>query len=231
MTFLSLFSGIGGIDLGLERAGMKCIGQVEIDPFCRRVLVKHWPEVWKHGNVKTLTGELVKQHCGIPDLVVAGFPCQPVSQNGKKQAQDDARWLWPMAARIIRALRPAGVLLENVSGLLARGIDEVLGDLAACGYDAEWDSIPAAAFGAEHLRDRVFIFAYPAGARPQGEESAGRIWGRGLLAQRDRWTTTPRVLRGSHGFPHRVERIRALGNAVVPTVAEYIGRRIIEAAA
>jgi DNA (cytosine-5)-methyltransferase 1 len=227
MTFLSLFSGIGGMDLGLERAGMRCVGQVEIDPFCRRVLAKHWPHVPKHADAETFNGD----EFGPFDILAAGFPCQPVRQNGQKKAQDDARWLWPIPARIVRAIRPAGVLLENVTGLLARGLDEVLGDLAACGYDAEWDSIPAAAFGAEHLRDRVFIFAYAAGAGPQGQESAGRIWGRGLLAQCDRWTTTPRVLRGGDGFPHRVERIRALGNAVVPTVAEYIGRRIIEAAA
>ena len=231
MNFLSLFSGIGGIDLGLERAGMRCVGQVEIDPFCRRVLAKHWPNVWRYDDVRTLTGDVIREYCGPVEILCAGFPCQPVSQNGKKQAQDDARWLWPETCRLIREVRPGWVLLENVPGLLDRGMGDVLGDLAACGHDAEWDCVPAAVFGAEHLRDRVFILAYVAGAGPQGEEPAGRVWGRGLLTQRDRRTSAPRVLRGGHGFSDRVDRVKSLGNAVYPDVAEWIGRRILAAAA
>src|SRR4051812_17324084 len=109
MTFLSLFSGIGGIDLGLERAGMKCIGQVERDPFCRRVLAKHWPNVPRWGAVESFIG--AELH-GKPDVIAAGFPCQPVSQNGQKKAQDDERWLWPWAWWNIREIRPQWALLE-----------------------------------------------------------------------------------------------------------------------
>ena len=224
MTFGSLFAGIGGFDLGLERAGMRCVWQVEIDEYCRRVLTKHWPSVRRWDDVRTFptAGDW---RC---DLICGGFPCQPVSQNGKKQAQKDARWLWPDFHRIICTLRPRFALLENVPGLLDRGIDDVLGDLAAIGYDSEWDCLPAAIVGAEHLRDRVWIIAYATGEGPQGEKPAGRIWGRGLLAQRDRWSSSPRLRGNPDGVPHWVDRIRALGNAVVPQVAELIGRQIME---
>lgn len=110
----SLFAGIGGLDLGLERAGMKIVWQVEIDPFCLRMLEKHWPEVPKYGDIRQLTGEELEE----VDLIAAGFPCQPVSVAGKKRGTEDERWLWPEAARIIRMVRPKYVLVENVPGLL-----------------------------------------------------------------------------------------------------------------
>ncbi len=234
IQFLSLFAGIGGMDLGLERAGMRCVGQVEIDPYCQRVLAKHWPDVPRWHDVKTFnrcafyvwTGATADWNSG---LIAAGFPCQPVSQNGKKKAQEDERWLWPEVCRIVREFGPRWVLLENVPGLLDRGIDSVLRDLAGIGYDAEWDCVPAAAFGAHHLRERVFLVAYPAGEGSQGQEPAGRVWGRGLLTQCDRWPAEPGVPRMGHGVPNRVDRTAALGNAVVPQVAEWIGRRIIDA--
>jgi DNA (cytosine-5)-methyltransferase 1 len=230
VKYLSLFSGIGGMDLGLDRAGMTCVGQCEIDPFCRRVLAKHWPSVWRWDDVRTLTGDIVREHCGPVDIIAAGFPCQPVSVNGLGKAQDDERWLWPETARVVDELRPGGLLLENVTGLLGRGLGDVLRDLASIGYDAEWDSVPAAAFGAPHLRERVFVVSHPASAGSQGQEPAGRIWGRGVLAQRDRWEPEPAVCRVANGVPNRVDRLRGLGNAVVPQVAEFIGRLIMEAA-
>lgn len=162
-TFGSLFAGIGGIDLGLERAGWRGRWQVEWDPFCQRVLAKHWPDVQRYGDITTVDWSGVER----VDLLAGGFPCQPVSGAGKRKAQSDERWLWPEFLRAIRALRPRLVLVENVTNLLAindgSAFGEVVGDLAASGYDAEWDCIPAAALGAPHDRDRVWIVAYPIG--------------------------------------------------------------------
>jgi len=135
LTVGSLFSGIGGLDLGLERAGMTVRWQVEQDAWCQRVLAKHWPDVPRYGDIKTIDWTEVEPI----DLVCGGFPCQPVSLAGKRRAQDDPRWLWPEFARCLRVLRPRFALLENVPGLLSAGFGDVLGDLAALGYDAEWD--------------------------------------------------------------------------------------------
>lgn len=443
----SLFSGIGGMDLGLERAGMEIVWQVENDPYCQKILEKHWPGVRRHGDVKTFPpaspdSYAVCERCGSGckkpvretygraaarcycefrcDLICGGFPCQPVSLAGRRQAASDPRWLWPHFARIVRLLRPRYVLIENVPGLLSdcegrigrclcgwlgrwrgmrlsteeqglllsesghrnehksqadtdgvreafqgtharqsgedgamgsvgkvdhngaampaisqedcafydpeegssrdadclvrkskakrqrqnslvekpqresreialgatgiesqrtncpvcgrslaestkrtfRPMSEVLGQLSEMGFDAEWATIPASAFGAPHKRERVFVVAYASGERrnrrcPNGRsvkpaehcserESEtlrkaapdrdrdcvqARIFrpGREVAAlPRPCWgTDQPGVDRAAHGVPHRVERIRGLGNAVVPQVAEWIGRQII----
>jgi DNA (cytosine-5)-methyltransferase 1 len=159
--FVSLCTGIGGLDLGLEWAGWTCLAQVELDPVCRRVLAHHWPEVPRHDDVRTFPTWWQAQPRPRVDLVCAGFPCQPVSDAGRRQAQADPRWLWPAVAGCVRALRPRLALLENVAGLLSRGMGDVLGDLAALGYDAQWDCLQAAEVGAPHLRRRVFILAHP----------------------------------------------------------------------
>lgn len=157
LTFGSLFSGIGGFDLGLERAGWTCRWQVERDAFCQRVLAKHWPQVARYGDIETLDLERLER----VDLICGGAPCQPISIAGKKRAQADDRWLWPEFVRVIRALRPRFTILENPAALLSANsgsaFGEILGDLAASGYDAVWDCIPAAALGAPHLRDRVWL--------------------------------------------------------------------------
>jgi DNA (cytosine-5)-methyltransferase 1 len=158
-TFGSLFAGIGGIDLGLERAGWNCRFQVEWDPFCQRVLAKHWPDVPRFGDITTVDWSGVER----VDLLAGGFPCQPFSVAGRKKGLADDRWLWPEFAAAIRVLQPHFVLVENVPGLLAGhgGMGNVLGDLADLGYDAEWCVISAADVGAPHLRRRVWIVAYP----------------------------------------------------------------------
>lgn len=228
----------------------------DIDPFCCKVLRKRIEagdlpagdvderdirevdpaELVGYGHIHLFAGlgafALGFKRAGVPAtkrILTAGFPCQPVSQNGEKKAQDDERWLWPETARIVRALRLDFTVLENVTGLLARGLHVVLGDLACLGLDAEWDSIPAAAFGAPHLRERVFLVAYPSSQRPQGQEPAGRIWGRGLLTQRDWWPAEPELARLGHGIPNRVAGTVAMGNAIVPAACEEIGRRIVAA--
>jgi DNA (cytosine-5)-methyltransferase 1 len=308
----SLFSGIGGIDLGLERAGMSVVWQSEIDPYASKVLAKHWPAVPNLGDITAVDWSTVER----PDLVCGGYPCQPFSLAGTRNGENDPRHLWPHMRDAVRHLRPRWALLENVPGHLSMGFGRVLGDLAELGYDCEWDCIPAAAVGAPHLRYRVFVVARDADThdtrrrelsehnpcrrinaevgwdghllgRPNTDglrddvpdadggprrehrrdapssEGADEGWpaehdhitrrdgevgdvadtGSGeRLRQRSgvqrpqdgdrernvhQWAVEPDVGRVAHGVPHRVDRLRTLGNAVVPQVAELIGRRIL----
>lgn len=240
MNVLSLFSGIGGLELGLERAGMTVVGQVEIDPWCRKVLAKHWPEVPRHDDVRTCVDWWRSEPRPAVHVVAGGFPCQPASSAGLRLAQDDERWLWPAMARVVRELRPEYVVLENVVGLLDRGFDEVLGSLASLGFDAEWGVLSACAVGAPHPRERVFVVAYPSGEprRPAATGSAdpGRsaagTWSARLDVAEPRdsgwWHAEPRVGRVADGLPGGLDRRVAVGNAVVPQVAEYVGRLIVD---
>ncbi len=165
LTAGSLFSGIGGLDLGFERAGIKIAWQCEIDEFCRRVLKKHWPDVPCYEDIKEIDYDTPKV-----DILFGGFPCQPVSTAGRRKAEEDSRWLWPEFARVIGLLRPHYVLVENVPGLLTKGMGFILSDLSSFGYDAEWHCIPAVAFGAPHRRERVILVAYnDRASRPQQE--------------------------------------------------------------
>jgi len=239
-SFGSLFAGIGGFDLGLERAGMECRWQVEIDDYCQRVLAKHWPGVRRFGNVR----ECGKHNLDAVDLICGGFPCQPVSLAGRQEAQGDSRWLWPEFARVVFDLQPRWVVVENVGGLLGQGMGDILADLAESGYDAEWDYIPVSAFGAPHPRYRVWIVAHPPGtgleectgdremeiwgATTRPERSGRRIFREARFNSGTQWAIEPDVGRVAHGIPNRVDRLRALGNAVVPQVAEWIGHRIME---
>lgn len=168
ITVGSLFSGIGGIDLGLERAGMEIVWQVEIDPFCIEVLEKHWPTAKKYKNVFELNGDELEK----VDLICGGFPCQPVSCAGKKRGEKDKRWLWSEFYRIICKVKPRWVLVENVKGLLsAKDASErrgglfggILRDLAYGGYSCEWTVLSASAIGAPHRRERVFLVAHSVG--------------------------------------------------------------------
>lgn len=161
LTIGSLFSGIGGLELGLERAGLGPVKwQVEIDDYCNNVLEKHWPDARRYRDIKSIReGELEPV-----DLICGGFPCQPVSCAGSRKAQSDDRWLWPEFVRILRMVKPRWVVAENVPGLLTADSDgamgEVLRDLALCGYGVEWDCISAQSVGAWHRRDRIFIVAH-----------------------------------------------------------------------
>ena len=244
MRVLDLFSGIGGFSLGLERAGMQTVAFCEIDPRCRRVLEKHWPKVKIYEDVRTLTGAKLR-HDGIDvDLICGGFPCQDISSAADAPAGiDGARsGLWRDFARLIRELRPQFAVVENVSALLGRGIERVLGDLAALGYDAEWHCIPASAVGAPHPRDRVWIVAYAPevlGEKQRRDQSSGIISRDGLLAfvedkgRQDPltgwWTSEPGVGRLVHGVSDRVDQLGSLSNSVVPRIPEFIGRSIVSA--
>jgi len=243
LTFGSLFAGIGGFDLGLERAGMECAWQVEIDDYCQRVLAKHWPDVERYADVR----ECGAHNLAAVDLICGGFPCQPHSVAGKRKGKADDRNLWPEYRRIVAELRPQWVLGENVPGIITTMLDEVLFDLESEGYACTTIALPAVAFDAPHRRDRVWIVADAESER----EAAGEQWRqlRGIEQggedmayadcestlrvaeprdQRGHWATEPDVGRVAHGVSHRVDRLRALGNAVVPQVAEWIGRRIVQ---
>ena len=226
LTVGSLFSGIGGLDLGLERAGMRTIWFCEIDPFCQKVLRKHWPGVSIYDDVRTIGADSLVR----PDVLAGGFPCQDVSTAGPKTGLDGGRsGLWREFARLIGELRPAYILVENVPNLLNRGVGRVLGDLAEVGYDAEWDCIPAGLVGSPQFRERLFVVAYPTGRGfARVLQPGDSIYG-SAGPYRGQWANQSRVGRVAYGVPGRVDRIRALGNAVVPQVAEWIGRRIMEA--
>ena len=175
MRIGSLFSGIGGLELGLERAGCgSVVWQVERDPFCRSVLAKHWPSAVRFDDVCAVGLD------NLPpvDIICGGFPCQDLSYAGKGAGLAGERsGLWREYARIVRELRPRFVVVENVSALLARGLGDVLGDLAALGYDAEWHCVRASDVGAPHRRERLFVVAYCNGGRSQGERSRGLLDG------------------------------------------------------
>lgn len=157
MKFGSLFSGIGGLDLAMEACGHDAIWQVELDPFCNRVLKTHWPDVRRYTDIREINWGTVAR----PELMCGGFPCQPFSIAGENRGEDDERNMWPETLRAIRELGPDYVFLENVPGLLAHEyFGTILGDLAESGYDAVWDTFTAAEVGASHRRDRLFILAY-----------------------------------------------------------------------
>ncbi len=225
MNILSLFAGIGGLELGLERAGLGTTRwQVEIEPFNRKVLAAHWPDAERFADVRDVSAE------DFPgcDVICGGFPCQDISSAGKREGIDGQRsGLWREFARLIGEIRPRIVVVENVPDLAVRGLGRVLGDLCALGYDAEWEIVSAFDAGAPHLRKRLFILATHADSEraqvsPSGEQS------REPMPQRSRWwQVEPEVGPVADGLPGRVAQLRALGNAVVPQVAELVGRRAL----
>ena len=300
LTVGSLFAGIGGFDLGLERAGMQVRWQVENNPFSQHILNKHWPDVPCYGDIREVRGEEVEP----VDVLCGGFPCQDISNAGLRAGIEGARSsLWKEIARLVGELRPRYLIVENVAALRRRGLDVVLSDLAALGYDAEWDGLRASDFGAPHRRDRIWIVAYPVrepewvesrrasraswactpvasehgeqsavayprSARPEGDgrpfgdvapqpdagrageggravadadtdtlgrDGRPRIFGPGRWGESEdgraglaaTWAAEPDVGRVAHGVPARVDRLTGLGNALVPQIAEWIGRRIV----
>jgi DNA (cytosine-5)-methyltransferase 1 len=240
LKVLSLFAGIGGFDLGLERTGgFKTVAFCEIDPFCRRVLAKHWPRVSRYEDVATITASQVR-HLGI-NAICGGFPCQDISLAGAGAGLEGERsGLWRHVPRLLGEFADIGqpielVILENVAALLGRGIGDVLRDLAALGYDAEWHCIPASYAGARQLRDRVWIVAYPQRDSVQWRQTVTEAWCQQSRAQQlaglvqpCSWPTVSGARdRGTgHGVPDGIHRNRTLGNAVVPQIPELIGRAI-----
>lgn len=245
LTHFSLFSGIGGIDLAAEWAGFRTAGFVEQADYPVKVLQRHWPGVPIWRDVRDVTAESVRAAgIGPITLVSGGFPCQPFSLAGRREGKGDDRYLWPEMSRVIQELRPAWVLGENVAGFISLALEDVLSDLESQGYEARAFVLPACAVGAPHRRDRIFIVAHAKGEFGQWGQPAraGRIgpsdssetladttseglegveWqefkGNGMRpADSDWWATEPEVGRVANGLPRRVDRLRALGNAVVP---------------
>lgn len=239
LKVLDLFSGVGGFSLGLERTGgFETVAFCEIEPFCRRVLAKHWPNVRQYEDVRTLTaGQLASDGIAV-DAICGGFPCQDISLAGDGLGLDGARsGLWSEYARLIGELQPKRVLVENVAALLGRGLDRVLGDLAALGYDAEWHCVPASYAGLRQLRDRVWIVAYPERDSVQGRPHVTEAWRQKSraeqlagLVQPGAWPTVSSARdRGTgHGVPDGTHRNKAIGNAVSPQVVELWGHAILE---
>lgn len=260
MNALSLFSGIGGLDLAFEWAGGEVAAMCEIEPYCQKVLSKHWPNVPIFGNVKELKGTDV----GTIDVIYGGFPCQPFSVAGNQKGKDDTRYLWPEFSRLVGEIRPRWVIAENVPGILHIAAEDVCSDLERKGYEVGiWD-FEAAAVGAPHRRERIFFVAHARRELRQGSAIAGTFCGKhekreAAGSQRPssahvpnayserreeqrqsvkaktahapfgrcgRWKPEPRVGRVVTGLPHRVDRLRALGNAVVPQQAYPIFRAI-----
>jgi len=288
VNVLDLFSGIGGFSLGLERAGMRTVAFCEIDTKARAVLAKHWPSIPCYEDVRGVTADRLAADGVAVDVICGGFPCQDISLAGAGAGLDGARsGLWFEYARIIGEVRPRYVIVENVAALLGRGLDRVLRDLAALGYDAEWHCIPASALGAWHRRDRIWIVAYPSSAgreaeragtirdgaddeafvcgsavsdtdgaglslrEPLGRRLAEEIRSYARMAaqrcgcalpdadsepaqrptepwcERHPWAFEPDVGRVANGIPGRVDRLKQLGNSVIPQIPEIIGRAIM----
>jgi len=292
LTLGSLFAGIGGFDLGFERAGFETVWQVEIDEYCRRVLEKHFPRAERFGDIRECGAHNLKR----VDVICGGFPCQPFSSAGQRLGTADDRHLWPEMLRVISALRPDFVVAENVAGFIAledgRILDQVYSDLESEDYELLPPlMVPAASFGAWHRRDRIWICAHSLrstrGTEPKQQQEdraavtrrvcahgadtksngcgsrraeparfigrskpdyaaahAGHAsiaglpdWAGGEMGQPSPLTEFERPggreierdFRGvAHGVSRRVDRLRGLGNAVVPQIAQWIAERIKE---
>jgi DNA (cytosine-5)-methyltransferase 1 len=233
LRVLDLFSGIGGFSLGLEATGgFRTAAFCECDPYARRVLAKHWPEVKRYNDVRTLTAARLAADGIAVEVVAGGFPCQDISAAGAGAGLDGERsGLWREMRRIIGECRPRWVIAENVPRLRTLGADEVLGDLETLGY-AVWPCVVGAVHaGAPHNRRRVWIVAHADGAglaqRQPGDAGGARPHGGPDALRSDWWHVEPALGRMAHGVPDRVDRVRCLGNAVVPAVVNAFGRAVL----
>ena len=248
---LDLFAGIGGFSLGLERTGgFETVAFCEIDSTCQKVLRKNFPNALMFNDVTNLKGSGHTIYNGLGttkvyepvDVITGGFPCQDISVAGKGEGLEGKRsGLWFEYKRLINEIKPKYAIIENVGNLRSKGLATVLKDLREIGYDAEWHILPARAFGAVHLRERIFIIAHTNDIRLWGpsttEEEKQEWWTEATASQRavlqQARTFEPRIRRSDDGFPARLdrprrERIKQLGNAIVPQIAEFIGQRILD---
>lgn len=283
LTHLSLFSGIGGLDLAAEWAGFTTVGQCEFADYPTKVLEKHWPDVPRWRDVRTLTKESFYERTGLRtvDVLSGGFPCQPFSVAGKQKGKGDDRYLWPEMLRVIRELRPRCVVGENVPGIIKIAAGQVVKDLERAGYHVVVFNFEAAAVGAWHRRSRVFFVGiadvadtddsrlhdsirkenqFDCGRENDICKQSGGAWrliqsagaracaderlvdnalrsGCAGIARREQpqelaygccWAVEPDVGRVAHGIPARVDRLKCLGNAVVPQQAYPIFRALRE---
>jgi len=255
LKVLDLFSGIGGFAYGLDKANYKGFGFetfafCEVDPLCRKSLHQHWTEAQIFDDVRTLTPEHLSTK---PDVICGGFPCQDISVCGDQAGlEGDTRsGLWSEYKRLIKELEPKYVIIENVANLRNLGLKRVLQDLWEIGYDAEWHIIPATSVGASHKRERIWITSYPTGfvCDTTIHEAAG-LWdtercktllpswcGTGSFSSKsvEVWDSERRcttfiescIRRTNDGFPKWVDRIKQLGNSVVPQIPYVLGLGIL----
>jgi DNA (cytosine-5)-methyltransferase 1 len=277
LKILDLFSGIGGFSYAAERlvGGFETIGFCEIDPYCQKILKKHWPDVPVHDDVRKLADD-ADRFRGLVDVVCGGFPCQPFSlASAKRKGQEDDRHLWPQMLRIIQATRPRFVIGENVAGHITLGLDNVLSDLEAENYTARAFVIPACAKDAKHRRDRVWIVAHTSSGKRQSrpekqgtlrevpenrrehdysggsgeaytavfpdttsqrqqrqrklkqpssqeKEAEGQADNAFTIGEPHIWATESTICRTLDGVSNRMDRLKSLGNSIVPQVAAEI---------
>lgn len=256
LRVLDLFSGIGGFSLGLERAtnegkytGFETVAFCEIEAFPRKVLAKHWPNVPCYDDVRTLTAERLAADGIAVDVITGGFPCQDISVAGHQAGLGEGTrsGLWSECLRLVGELRPRYAIFENVANLLSGPSERpggwfsrILSDLASIGYDAEWENIPAAAVGAPHRRERVWLMAHPPKIRnagkllcPNSEQSYAEFEARtSMLPPYSNGMVTASgdyTLRTGDGFPEFLGQLNGYGNAVVPQIPELIGNAILQA--
>ena len=233
LNHLDLFSGIGGFALGLQWAGgFKTTGFCEIDPYCQKVLRKHWPDTPIYEDVRSF------EHDGTVDIITGGFPCQPFSLAGQRKGQDDVRHLWPSMLKIIEKHRPSWVVGENVFGFISLGLDQCLNDLENIGYTAETLDIYSCAADLPTLERHIWIIATPnevgsKGCRIQALQNIPKLprqFSGSYTRERERWhLPESRVCGVGQRIPNRVDRLGAIGNAVDPHIPMMIGCAILEA--
>ena len=237
MKHLDLFSGIGGFALAAKWAGIETVAFSEIDPFCCKVLEKNFPEIPNLGDIHN-----IKERLDV-DLITGGFPCQPFSQAGKKRGKEDDRYLWPEFFKVIQQQQPKAALIENVANAAKMVLEIILFDLESAGYQTCVFIIPACAANAPHRRDRLWIIAHRDGLGAIGRLDPFRLgyiqenWKRHVAEIQQKWAQflpdtwqtytardwldyNTRASRGNDGVSKRLDkdRIKALGNAVVPQV-------------
>lgn len=255
LTYGSLFTGVGGIDIGFDRAGMECLWMCEKDKFCQKVLRQHWPKIKLYEDILD-----VDESVDRPDVLCGGFPCTDISVvNTKGKGLDgENSGLWFEYLRVIRLLRPRYILVENSPNIFTRGFNRLLGGLASLRYNAEWQILSAAQFRGCHLRRRIFVVAYPHDMLEQNRQETERCrverFDHGIPGEEEdtgscisgseevatvfptvftrelasRWEPKPRAFRVDDGSTSRTHRVKAIGNAVVPAISEYIGKLILD---
>jgi DNA (cytosine-5)-methyltransferase 1 len=220
VTFGSLFAGFGGFDLGFERAGMTCRWQVEIEPYARAVLTKHWPGVRRHEDIRGVGVHNLER----VDVICGGFPCQPFSSasRGRRHGNTDDRALWPEMRRVVSELRPTWVVAENVPQFDRGPLDEMVTDLEALDYEvAPPLEVPACAFGLDHWRPRLWILGYTDRHGEPGLSVDAEVARLSWCGRDTGGMGTPHVI------PGRMERLEGIGNAVPPVMAQWIGERLM----
>ena len=260
LRLIDTFSGIGGFSYAAEKllGGYKTVAFVECEPYCKKVLKKHWPKVPIYDDIRTYKPEPYSA-----DVICGGFPCQDISQAGRQAGitKETRSGLFFELMRIVRLVRPKFVILENVSAILNNGLGIVLGELAKAGFDCEYACIPASALGACHKRERIWITAYATSVnrRQEGEiqtrrnttvrssvadsmlqrsqrATNKRVQGKGIWRATSRrlypnwrqYESQPVLRRGNDGLSNRVHRLKALGNSIVPQVAAIPLQRVLD---